>query len=171
MDILIAFAVKKGWVTAKAGRPDINRAGNFSSSHSYISAAYTDLNFTPVLRMLAEGRIRWAFWPPDAPAKTFQVDHKPESGLWIPQGTEDYFEISDSDSDAGVWNDSEDEASQITFMGSDDEEDFNDSDGESTLVSMGMSRFAVLQVGADDDSDDGKDNLDYIETTYIGGGT
>ena len=32
MDVLSAFAVKKGWITAKAGRPDINRAGNLSNS-------------------------------------------------------------------------------------------------------------------------------------------
>jgi ribosome biogenesis GTPase A len=31
MDILTAYANKKGWVTAKAGRPDVNRAGNFST--------------------------------------------------------------------------------------------------------------------------------------------
>ncbi|KAI0756793.1 P-loop containing nucleoside triphosphate hydrolase protein [Daedaleopsis nitida] len=31
MDILIAYANKKGWVTAKAGRPDVNRAGNASA--------------------------------------------------------------------------------------------------------------------------------------------
>ncbi|KAI0689879.1 hypothetical protein BC835DRAFT_1282044 [Cytidiella melzeri] len=36
MDILTAFALKKGWVTAKAGRPDVNRAGNFSTSRSYL---------------------------------------------------------------------------------------------------------------------------------------
>lgn len=30
MDILTALALKKGWVTAKAGRPDVNRAGNLS---------------------------------------------------------------------------------------------------------------------------------------------
>lgn len=30
MDILIAYANVKGWVTAKAGRPDIHRAGNAS---------------------------------------------------------------------------------------------------------------------------------------------
>ena len=29
-DIMTAYANKKGWVTAKAGRPDINRAGNAS---------------------------------------------------------------------------------------------------------------------------------------------
>ena len=28
MDVLIAYAGAKNWVTAKAGRPDINRAGN-----------------------------------------------------------------------------------------------------------------------------------------------
>lgn len=30
MDILTAFALKKGWLTAKAGRPDVSRAGNAS---------------------------------------------------------------------------------------------------------------------------------------------
>jgi len=30
MDIMTAYANKKGWVTAKAGRPDVNRAGNAS---------------------------------------------------------------------------------------------------------------------------------------------
>ena len=28
MDVLTAYALKNGWVTAKAGRPDVNRAGN-----------------------------------------------------------------------------------------------------------------------------------------------
>ena len=31
MDILIAYAEKKGWLTAKAGRPDVHRAGNASA--------------------------------------------------------------------------------------------------------------------------------------------
>ena len=30
MDILTAYADAKGWVTAKAGRPDVHRAGNSS---------------------------------------------------------------------------------------------------------------------------------------------
>ena len=30
MDVLTAYAEKKGWVTAKAGRPDVGRAGNSS---------------------------------------------------------------------------------------------------------------------------------------------
>lgn len=42
MDVLTAFAEKKGWITAKAGRPDVNRAGNASepvSSFSHLNAA------------------------------------------------------------------------------------------------------------------------------------
>ena len=35
MDVLVAFALKKGWVTAKAGRPDIHRAGNYSKCPCY----------------------------------------------------------------------------------------------------------------------------------------
>lgn len=31
MDILTAYANSKGWLTAKAGRPDIHRAGNAST--------------------------------------------------------------------------------------------------------------------------------------------
>ena len=30
MDVMTAYAQKRGWVTAKAGRPDVNRAGNAS---------------------------------------------------------------------------------------------------------------------------------------------
>lgn len=30
MDILTAYADARGWVTAKAGRPDVHRAGNSS---------------------------------------------------------------------------------------------------------------------------------------------
>ncbi|CCM03111.1 uncharacterized protein FIBRA_05231 [Fibroporia radiculosa] len=31
MDVLTAYALKKGWLTAMAGRPDVNRAGNAST--------------------------------------------------------------------------------------------------------------------------------------------
>jgi hypothetical protein len=34
MDLMIAYSKKRGWVTAKAGRPDISRAGNASKRTS-----------------------------------------------------------------------------------------------------------------------------------------
>ena len=36
MDVLIAYAATKNWVTAKAGRPDVNRAGNASRLCNYM---------------------------------------------------------------------------------------------------------------------------------------
>jgi len=60
MDVLVAYASVKNWVTAKAGRPDINRAGN------------------AILRALAEGKIKWAFWPPGS-----SDAEGTENGIWI----------------------------------------------------------------------------------------
>jgi hypothetical protein len=39
MDILVAYADLKGWQTAKAGRPDIHRAGNASELEPSYSSA------------------------------------------------------------------------------------------------------------------------------------
>jgi len=58
MDVLTAYALRNGWVTAKAGRPDVNRAGN------------------ALLRMLAEGKIKWGFLPPSNPEHELEL-HTP----------------------------------------------------------------------------------------------
>jgi ribosome biogenesis GTPase A len=42
MDILVAYAEHKRWVTAKAGRPDVNRAGN-ASEYKSLFVAWIDL--------------------------------------------------------------------------------------------------------------------------------
>ncbi|KAF8313837.1 P-loop containing nucleoside triphosphate hydrolase protein [Clavulina sp. PMI_390] len=60
MDVMTAYALRKGWVTAKAGRPDVNRAGN------------------AILRAVAENRVRWAFWPPGSTPQRAQTQ-----GIWI----------------------------------------------------------------------------------------
>jgi len=70
MDLLTAYAKKRGWVTAKAGRPDINRAGN------------------AILRLLAEGKIKWAFWPPGSDESRIP-DANDGYGIWVPSGAED----------------------------------------------------------------------------------
>lgn len=80
MDVLTAYALKKGWVTARTGWPDVNRAGN------------------AVLRALAEGRLRWAFWPPGTDAQTVRAHQgaEPDAGIWIPRADAD----AESDWDA-----------------------------------------------------------------------
>lgn len=144
MDVLIAFAVKKGWKTARAGRPDINRAGNY------------------ILRMLAEGKIRWAFWPPDTPLETVEAQHEPGLGIWIPQGNEADFEISEGEHDAqpevDATDSEEDEVEESSDESEDGEVESDVDNGTHPLVSAGTSRFAALQLGADGDEDEDNDN-------------
>ncbi|KAI0720002.1 hypothetical protein C8T65DRAFT_23388 [Cerioporus squamosus] len=51
MDILTAYANKKGWVTAKAGRPDVNRAGN-ASACALISSLQTTAHYPSIVVIL-----------------------------------------------------------------------------------------------------------------------
>ncbi|KAK2460105.1 hypothetical protein APHAL10511_007871 [Amanita phalloides] len=76
MDILIAHANAKGWVTAKAARPDVHRAGNH------------------ILRLLAEGRLGWSFWPPGTGARTIAGENGNDNGIWIPR-----FDVLDEEID------------------------------------------------------------------------
>lgn len=70
--ILEALARRHNYKTAKAGRWDINRAGN------------------ALIRSLAEGRIPWAFWPPraatseaEARSEGSQTHQRPHKGIWL----------------------------------------------------------------------------------------
>ncbi|KDQ63256.1 hypothetical protein JAAARDRAFT_188849 [Jaapia argillacea MUCL 33604] len=80
MDILTAYANQKGWVTAKAGRPDIMRAGN------------------AILRALAEGKIRWAFWPPGTDGDDIERNAPPGAGIGLvdPRGAVEEEESEES---------------------------------------------------------------------------
>lgn len=162
MDILTAFALKKGWVTAKAGRPDVNRAGNF------------------ILRALAEGRIKWAFWPPGRPSPTLVAHQQSGQGIWIrnDEGEEEEYDDdvdSDveerrarskdgSDSEAEDVEDSGDEGEDLAAVNSirsrfaalrnasGDEEESEEEDNDSTVVNTAASKFGALTV--DDLEDD-----------------
>ncbi|KAJ3928850.1 MAG: P-loop containing nucleoside triphosphate hydrolase protein [Lentinula lateritia] len=143
MDILVSFANKKSWVTAKAGRPDFSRAGN------------------AILRALAEGQVSWGFWPPGTPL--FSIEPEDRDGLghgvWIKQynrktsGGEDNNEVSEDDSD-----DDDD-----SFPEDSNDDDSNESELESDRWSGGdtkpinagkypptTTRFAVLHIESDE---------------------
>ncbi|KAJ3892855.1 P-loop containing nucleoside triphosphate hydrolase protein [Lentinula edodes] len=152
MDILVAFANKKSWVTAKAGRPDFSRAGN------------------AILRALAEGQVSWGFWPPGTPLFSIEPEDRDGSGhgVWIKQynretsGGEDNNELSEDDSD-----DDDD-----SFPEDLNDDDSNGSELESDRWSGGdtkpindgkyplnTTRFAVLHI----ESDEGASELDDDE--------
>jgi len=149
MDILTAYALKKGWVTAKAGRPDVNRAGN------------------AILRALAEGRIRWAFWPPGADLFTHEVEHQnvqqPGTGIWIPYGTEDEIMDTDTDRDSVAGSDDgrtfevadgEDHDDGSTPISSDEDEVEDEVLLEKLYALSTASRFGALSVVEDEDNEE-----------------
>lgn len=51
-DILTAYATKKGWITARVGRPDVKRAGNASACCPFVCSAPADKTTTTITTTL-----------------------------------------------------------------------------------------------------------------------
>lgn len=137
IDILTAYADAKGWVTAKAGRPDVHRAGN------------------ALLRALAEGKISWAFWPPDTPQETLSSElNEAGLGIWIPQD-----KLLDPESEQ--LEESEEEAEDASAKGASSEEEM-DSDvveefDENNAKTSVVGRFGALEVYDESEDDEIED--------------
>ncbi|WRT70647.1 uncharacterized protein IL334_007645 [Kwoniella shivajii] len=139
--IMEGRAIDRGYLTAKSGRPDINRAAN------------------GIMRLLADGKIRWGFYPPGMKGKEGR-------GIWL-----------DSDNDQATSIDSEDEqelgkdhapigasASEgestdgDTFDEEDDteEEEAGDSEEEPVVQAKGIKKGGGFfdALGDDDDKED-----------------
>jgi hypothetical protein len=132
MDILIAYANSKGWVTAKAGRPDIHRAGN------------------SILRLLAEGKVGWAFWPPDADEKLIVEENGDDNGIWIPRYSA-FDEKTDRDSSEQEQHDGSEGSENITSS------DESDRSNEEQLVHSMASRFDALAIDEESEQDGTRD--------------
>ncbi|EMD41935.1 hypothetical protein CERSUDRAFT_129177 [Gelatoporia subvermispora B] len=138
MDILTAYALKKGWITAQAGRPDVNRAGN------------------AILRSLAELRVRWAFWPPGTPLELITAHHEDGCGIWIAQDVDEIDRDSDEEPAARHKLETESETEDSAHALSDDESDEEVAEGE-VVVKPATIRFSALAMddtGADNASED-----------------
>ncbi|KAF8514634.1 P-loop containing nucleoside triphosphate hydrolase protein [Hysterangium stoloniferum] len=124
MDVLVAYANQKGWVTAKAGRSDVNRAGN------------------ALLRFLAEGKIRWAFWPPDTPLmENIMHGH----GIWLGIPIEDNGIVEeDGVSDASSESGSEEEGKSSDETSSNNDSGIEEEDVSNSTVTTGQGRFIAL---------------------------
>ncbi|KAJ7727816.1 hypothetical protein DFH07DRAFT_757553 [Mycena maculata] len=120
MDVLTGYAEAKGWLTAKAGRSDIHRAGN------------------AILRALAEGRIAWAFWPPDTDLESASDEPDEGLGIWIPRAEDDGVTSEEEEDREAASEEAEDEG--------DVEESPPDSDeDDSAALQVGGGRFGALQ--------------------------
>lgn len=115
--------------------------------------------------MLAEGRIKWAFWPPDTPSEAVQAHQEPGTGIWMPHSHDDeVLDISDSEDEAHHAADTL-ETDDDETLGALSEYAYEESDEESgaTLFST-RSRFAALDLGfeEDDESDEEGVNADIL---------
>ncbi|CAL1695099.1 unnamed protein product [Somion occarium] len=138
MDILTAYALKKGWMTARTGWPDVHRAGN------------------AMLRAVAEGKIHWGFWPLDTELSTVEEHHGVGNGIWIPTSEHHDFDW-DFDSDAGHDDRDVDDVSDEEEEGSTDVSADETSEDESptATVSATAGRFkALLLDDRDEEVDD-----------------
>ncbi|GHJ88881.1 hypothetical protein NliqN6_5283 [Naganishia liquefaciens] len=140
-DILQGWAEYRGYVTAKAGRPDTNRAGN------------------EILRTVVEGRIPWRFL-----CQTSKDDADARNGdgralgIWLPSQhaspvwnyssavheNSDHFEES-GDEEEKVAGDAEDDETALTG---------SESEAADRPVLGVQSRFAALDLDEEDPSDD-----------------
>ncbi|KAM0788802.1 hypothetical protein ACM66B_002890 [Microbotryomycetes sp. NB124-2] len=137
--ILVEYALQQDFVTAKAGRPDVYRAG------------------AQILRHLHSSAIPWTFRPPSDLDKSVAGDQRIEltEGIWLKDfvpradaqvarsvvGTTEGEEDDDEDDDDGVTSEEE-------------EEEDSEAGADQAAVAAVKSAFSALEVEEADESDD-----------------
>ncbi|WVQ86042.1 hypothetical protein IAT38_008210 [Cryptococcus sp. DSM 104549] len=154
--IMEGRAVDKGFMTAKGGRPDINRAAN------------------GMMRLLADGKIRWGFYPPG-------MTGKEGMGIWL--GAEDgekgegevgesEWEREDKESGEGESEGSQDEEEEDgeeedVVEEEEEEEEEEGSEEEAPKKSGGVKQaggfFAALEISDDEEEDDASASESEVE--------
>ncbi|KAJ4485812.1 P-loop containing nucleoside triphosphate hydrolase protein [Lentinula aciculospora] len=157
MDILVALANKKTWITAKAGRPDFSRAGN------------------AILRAVTEGQVHWGFWPPGTPLMIIESEGSGGLGFGIgikqdmlqdsPEpydGKERDFSEVDSDNDDSVEESLDDDGDEYDSESNQSKEEIGQIEDEKYYSTLATTRFTVLQLD-DADVDEGESDSDFVE--------
>ncbi len=111
--------------------------------------------------MLAEGKIRWAFWPPDTALSQLQSQQDSDTGIWIPHSVDEdnYFAlVDDSSEDERIVKPSDSDESD------DEDSETLDSSEETTFVAPTGSRFGSLMLANEesDEEDEEKSDPDNI---------
>jgi hypothetical protein len=110
-----------------------------------------------VLRALAEGRIGWAFWPPDSTLDEIASVASGEGmGIWIPRGDMDDGSEQDPESEEEEFDDNEIEDDKHSTGSEDSELDGDvESDGGRKVAGIGM--FDALAINESDEEQDESD--------------
>lgn len=178
-------------VTAKGGRPDANRAGNESECALIIQKSQMILTPYVVMRALADGRVRWGFWPPGS-----DLSGREGSGIWLDDSSvEDKAEeagdhsgeeaVSESDdSDNNEEDEDEDDKYEEELRDEEDaqlpvedgaEEEDGEDETDDDLAGAAKPRggfFAALDIGGEDedDEDDEDEDEEGATSSEDGGG-
>ncbi|KAG8838367.1 hypothetical protein FRC18_004972 [Serendipita sp. 400] len=146
MDVLTAYGLRRGWKTAKAGRPDVNRAGN------------------AILRACADGKnIRWGFWPPGTERhEETEGNGSGRNGIWITSaegGLEpgQWDDAGDDSDDEDDLDDSESESTLESGLVLSEEDDSESGNEPQPVAVAGGGRFGAL--ASIDESDGDSDDL------------
>lgn len=144
-------------VTAKAGRPDTNRAGNESTfTATRIGSAAN--RYRPVLRTVVEGRIPWRFLPKvSADSPNAQSAAEEANGIWLPGvlGSQAALIQSAVDDDSEHFEESDDETTAADPRDGETLSTSSESEAEGRGPALGVqSRFAALDLAEEDESDD-----------------
>jgi len=153
MDVLSAYATKKGWVTAKAGRPDANRAGNARKYHSLLH--FLLFLICSVLRALAEGRIGWGFRPPGIPIPDGAV--KSGDGIWLGNLSDEASDDGHSDVASEAASSDTEEEEESHRDDEDKSEEMETEEEEAGIeVVMSGGRFGALTIEDVESEDEGE---------------
>ena len=109
-----------------------------------------------VLRALAEGRMGWAFWPPDSTLDEIAPVTSGEGmGIWISRGDMDYASEQEPESEEEEGYDNGNGNDKHSTGSEDSEHDGvteSDSDGDGKVA--GMGRFGALAISESDEESD-----------------
>lgn len=121
------------------------------------------------MRALAEGKIRWAYWPPGTDPATIAAHYgdAADAGIWIApagehDGAEDMASDRESEYDANDGDPEEDEERPVReravqfegILGGDSEEDEDSGDDAGVAVASTAGRFGALLVADEPGTDD-----------------
>jgi hypothetical protein len=104
---------------------------------------FSDVGVGAVLRGVAEGRVAWAFWPPDMEVSLDSKESSDGMGIWIPRPEDDAAgsdEESEEEEDDEV-ADNKEETPEV----SENDDSGTESESDSAALHVGAGRFGALQ--------------------------
>ncbi|ODN99483.1 GTPase [Cryptococcus wingfieldii CBS 7118] len=126
--VLEERAIDKGFMTAKGGRPDINRAAD------------------GMMRALADGKVRWGFYPP-------KTSGKEGAGIWLGDDVDEAGAADGPSAEEETAEEDEDEDVEDGESQSDEEELSGSEEDDKMPMKQAGGFFAALEISEDEEDE------------------